>query len=62
MSLEILHNRAEHTHENEQFRRCALELKTVFSLRNWDGVLIGNPFNDNFHSLELMQFCAIIMV
>lgn len=49
MSLEILHNRAEHTHENEQFRRCALELQTVFSQRNWDGLLIGNPFNDNFH-------------
>lgn len=49
MSLEILHNRAEHTHENEQFRRCALELQRVFSQRNWDGVLIGNPFNDNFH-------------
>ena len=49
MSLEILHNRAEHTHENEQFRRCALELQAVFSQRNWDGILIGNPFNDNFH-------------
>lgn len=49
MSLEILHNRAEHTHENEQFRRCALGLQTVFSQRNWDGLLIGNPFNDNFH-------------
>ena len=49
MSLEILHNRAEHTHENEQFRRCALELQAVFSQRNWDGILIGNPFNDNFY-------------
>lgn len=49
MSLEILHNRAEHTHENEQFRRCALELQTIFSQRNWDGILIGNPFNDDFH-------------
>lgn len=49
MSLEILHNRAEHTHENEQFRRCVLELQAVFSHRNWDGILIGNPFNDNFH-------------
>lgn len=49
MSLEILHNRAEHTHENEQFRRCALELQTIFSQRNWDGLFIGNPFNDNYH-------------
>ena len=49
MSLEILHNRAEHTHENEQFRRCVIELQTIFSQRNWDGLLIGNPFNDNFH-------------
>ncbi|MBP2281726.1 hypothetical protein H4V97_000044 [Flavobacterium sp. CG_23.5] len=49
MSLEILHNRAEHTHENEQFRRFALELKSIFSQRNWEGILIGNPFNDNYH-------------
>lgn len=49
MSLEILHNRAEHTHENEQFRRCVLELQSIFSQRNWNGILIGNPFNDNFH-------------
>lgn len=49
MSLEILHNRAEHTHENEQFRRFALELQSIFIQRNWEGILIGNPFNDNFH-------------
>jgi hypothetical protein len=49
MGLEILHNRAEHTHENEQFRRFALELKSIFLHRNWEGILIGNPFNDNYH-------------
>ena len=46
MSLEILHNRAEHTHENEQFRRVAIELRSVFIQKNWEGILIGNPFND----------------
>jgi hypothetical protein len=49
MSLEILHNRAEHTHENEQFRRFALELRSVFKHKEWSGILIGNPFNDNHH-------------
>ena len=46
MSLEILHNRAEHTHENEQFRRVAIELRSVFIKKNWEGILIGNPFNE----------------
>ena len=49
MSLEILHNRAEHTHENEQFRRVAIELRSVFIKKNWEGILIGNPFNDNYY-------------
>lgn len=49
MSLEILHNRAEHTHENEQFRRVAVELRSVFIQKNWEGILIGNPFNDNYY-------------
>jgi len=49
MSLEILHNRAEHTHENEQFRRVAIELRSVFIQKNWEGILIGNPFNDNYY-------------
>jgi len=49
MSLEILHNRAEHTHENEQFRRVAIELRSVFIQKNWEGILIGNPFNENYY-------------
>lgn len=49
MNLEILHNRAEHTHENEQFRRFSLELRLIFNQKNWKGILIGNPFNDNYH-------------
>lgn len=49
MSLEIIHNRAEHTHENEQFRRVAIELRSVFIKKNWEGILIGNPFNDNYY-------------
>lgn len=49
MNLEILHNRAEHTHENEQFRRFSLELRSIFNQKKWKGILIGNPFNDNYH-------------
>jgi hypothetical protein len=48
MALEIRHNRADHTHENEQFRRVAFSLKVLFDQKNWSGLLIGNPFNENF--------------
>lgn len=48
MALEILHNRATHTHENEQFRRIAKNLMVLFDKMKWDGVLIGNPFNPEF--------------
>ncbi|MBX0332987.1 hypothetical protein K3G39_07030 [Pontibacter sp. HSC-14F20] len=48
MALEIRHNRADHTHENEQFRRIAISLKLLFKQRNWSGLLIGNPFNENY--------------
>lgn len=48
MSLDIKHNRAEHTHENEQFRRIAKSLKLLFENQKWSGLLIGNPFNENY--------------
>lgn len=48
MPLEIRHNRAEHTHENEQFRRVATSLRVLFEQNSWDGLLIGNPFNESF--------------
>lgn len=48
MGLEIKHNRAEHTHENEQFRRIAKTLKLLFEKQKWDGLLIGNPYNENY--------------
>ena len=49
MGLEILHNHAKHTHENEQFRRFALNVKQIFEERGWAGLLIGNPSNENFY-------------
>lgn len=48
MGLQIKHNRAEHTHENEQFRRIAKSLILLFEKQNWDGFLIGNPYNENY--------------
>ena len=48
MGLKIKHNRAEHTHENEQFRRIAKSLKLLFEKQKWEGLLIGNPYNENY--------------
>ena len=47
MALEILHQQAA-THENEQFRRVVKIIDTVFKKHNYDGILIGNPFNENY--------------
>lgn len=46
MGLTVKHNRANHTHENEQFRRVASSLKILFKQKGWTGLLIGNPFNE----------------
>lgn len=46
MTLIVKHNRANHTHENEQFRRVASSLKILFKQKGWTGLLIGNPFNE----------------
>jgi hypothetical protein len=48
MSLIVKHNKADHTHENEQFRRVASSLKKLFEEKGWSGLLIGNPFNENY--------------
>jgi len=48
MALNVKHNRANHTHENEQFRRVASSLKILFKQKGWTGLLIGNPFNENY--------------
>lgn len=47
MTLEVLHQQAA-THENEQFRRVVKILDTVFKKHNYDGILIGNPFNESY--------------
>ncbi len=44
--LEILNNRTEHTHENEQFRRVVDIIETTFDKLGYNGLLIGNPFNE----------------
>ncbi|HEY3390031.1 MAG TPA: nuclease-related domain-containing protein, partial [Prolixibacteraceae bacterium] len=48
MALEILYTKADNTHENEQFRRIANDLKVLFDKKKWDGLLIGNPFTYGF--------------
>jgi len=47
MALEVLHQQAA-THENEQFRRVVKIVDAVFKKRGYDGILVGNPFNENY--------------
>lgn len=44
--LEVLNNRTGHTHENEQFRRVVDIIETTFDKLGYNGLLIGNPFNE----------------
>lgn len=46
--LEILNNRTEHTHENEQFRRVVEIIEAAFKKLGYYGLLIGNPFNESY--------------
>jgi hypothetical protein len=46
--LEILNNRTGHTHENEQFRRVVNIIEATFEKFGYDGLLIGNPFNESY--------------
>lgn len=48
MGLEVLFNKTENLHENVQFDRVALHLVPFFKEQNWDGLLIGNPFNEDY--------------
>lgn len=43
MRLEVLINRAEHPHENEQFRRVAKIIEKAFEEYSLEGLLISNP-------------------
>lgn len=47
MALEVLHQQAA-THENEQFRRVVKIVDAVFKRHGYDGILVGNPFNENY--------------
>ena len=46
--LEILNNRTANTHENEQFRRVVNIIESTFEKFGYDGLLIGNPFNESY--------------
>ena len=46
--LEILNNRTGHTHENEQFRRVVNIIEVTFDKFGYNGLLIGNPFNESY--------------
>lgn len=46
--LEILNNRTVHTHENEQFRRVVNIIEVTFDKFGYNGLLIGNPFNESY--------------
>ncbi|WP_374166478.1 NERD domain-containing protein [Arcticibacter sp. MXS-1] len=46
--LEILNNRTVHTHENEQFRRVVNIIEATFDKFGYNGLLIGNPFNESY--------------
>jgi hypothetical protein len=49
MGLEVLFNKTENLHENVQFRRVANGLKKLFVSQGWDGILLGNPSNDDYY-------------
>ena len=46
--LEVLNNRTGHTHENEQFRRVVNIIEMTFEKFGYNGLLIGNPFNESY--------------
>lgn len=46
--LEILYNRTGHTHENQQFRRVVNIIEATFEKFSYNGLLIGNPFNESY--------------
>jgi len=48
MGLEVLFNKTENLHENVQFNRIVKRLIPFFEEQGWDGLLIGNPSNDDY--------------
>ncbi len=48
MALEILFNKTENLHENVQFNRVVKRLIPFFEEQGWDGLLIGNPSNEDY--------------
>lgn len=50
--LQILNNKTENTHENEQFRRIVKIIQSVFDKYKYEGILIGNPSNDLFYKFQ----------
>ena len=46
--LEILNNRTKNTHENEQFRRVVDIIEATFEKFGYNGLLLGNPFNESY--------------
>lgn len=65
MGLEIRQNPFEHTHENRVFRRVAHQLTTLFNDRDWNGLLVGNPYCEDNENLQIdlllygPEFCII---
>ncbi|KXZ65818.1 NERD domain-containing protein [Acinetobacter venetianus] len=47
--LKVFNNRTEHTHENEQFRRVTEIIEISFNKYGYNGILIGNPFNETYY-------------
>ena len=52
MKLEILINRAEHPHENEQFYRVARIIEKALEHFSLDGLLISNPTHTSYSSFR----------
>lgn len=48
MGLKVLFNKTDNLHENVQFDRVALHLVPFFEKLGWEGLLIGNPFNEDY--------------
>jgi hypothetical protein len=48
MGLEVLFNKTKNLHENVQFNRVIKRLIPFFDEQGWDGLLIGNPSNEDY--------------
>jgi hypothetical protein len=48
MALEVRFNKAQHMHENRQFRRIAKSLTKQFESEGWNGLLMGNVVSEEY--------------